>query len=89
MATRAAMAYRDAEIQKRLDAAVTTLADRFAVDLPPPFPPVRNAEFRALDERDWLTITLERLVDATQSERSAAKTKPAKSDQPVAEQRAR
>ncbi len=68
MATRAAKAGRDADIQRRLDAAVTSLADRFRIDVPPPAPPVRDQEFRALDERERLTVMLERIAAATRKE---------------------
>lgn len=65
MATRAAKAARDAGVQRRLDSAVTTLAERFGVETPPPYPPVRDQEYRAIDEREWLAATLERIVAAT------------------------
>lgn len=68
MATRAAMVAREAEINRRQEAAVGTLVQRFAVELPPPFPPVRDPAYRALDEREWLAIALERIVEATAKE---------------------
>jgi hypothetical protein len=66
VATRAAMAAREAEVQKRLEAAVTTLALRFNVEPAPPFAPVRDAQYRAIDEREQLVLTLEALVDASE-----------------------
>lgn len=66
MATRAAMAYRDAEVQKRLDQAVSALAERFQIEPPPPFPPVRDQQYRAIDERDWMATTLERVAAAAE-----------------------
>lgn len=66
MATRAAIAYRDAEVTKRLMAAVETLAERAKVALPERPPYVRDAAFRAVDERDWLATTLETIVASTQ-----------------------
>lgn len=68
MATRAAKAGRDAEIQKRLAAAIAELAAIFEVEPPPAFPFVRDPEFRAIDEREVMTITLERILTATQQE---------------------
>lgn len=68
MATRAAKAGRDAAIQKRLDAAVFALSARFGTEPAPAFPPVRDPEYRAIDERERLAITLERVVAATEKE---------------------
>ena len=72
MATRAAMVSRDAEIQKRLEAAVHALAERFDVEPAPPFPPVRDQTYRAIDEREQLVMTLERIVAATEKETAHA-----------------
>lgn len=68
MATRAAKAGRDATIQKRLDTAVVALSARFGAEPAPAFPPVRDPEYRAIDERERLAITLERVVAATEKE---------------------
>lgn len=72
MATRAAISHRDAEVQKRLEAAVASLADRAGVALPdhPPF--VRDAAYRAVDGREWLTTTLERIVEASTPEKGTS-----------------
>lgn len=67
MATRAALAYRDAEVQKRLLAAVTALAERAKVALSEHPPHVRDAAFRAVDERDWLATALESIVASTKA----------------------
>lgn len=64
MATRAAKVFRDAEIQKRLDAATEALALRLGVALPPVSPYVRDPEFRAIDERERMAVILERVVAA-------------------------
>jgi hypothetical protein len=81
MATRAAKVGRQADIDKRTDAAISTLADRYGVEVAPAFPPVRDPEFRALDERERLLITLERIVEATEgtrdAERKRSERKPA------------
>jgi hypothetical protein len=68
MATRAAKAGRDAEIQKRQMAVVAALAEAFGVEPAPAFPFVRDPEFRAIDEREVMTITLERILAAAQEE---------------------
>lgn len=64
MATRAAKVARDADIQKRLDAAITALSERIGIDIPPAFPYVRDPEFRAIDERDRMATILERVLEA-------------------------
>lgn len=68
MATRAAMAARDSDVQKRLVRAVDTLAGAFGVEPAPPFPPVRDPAYRVIDEREQLTMTLERIVAAMNSQ---------------------
>lgn len=65
MATRAAIAYRDAEVQKRLGSAVEALAANAGVPLPDRPAYVRDPAYRAVDERDWLATALERIVAAS------------------------
>lgn len=68
MATRAAKAARQADIDTRADAAIGALSQRFGVTEAPAFAPVRDPEYRALDERERLVMTLERIVEATKEE---------------------
>lgn len=68
MATRAAKAGRDAEIQQRIARAVETLSAVFEVEPAPAFPFVRDPEYRAIDEREQMAMTLERIVEATEKE---------------------
>lgn len=64
MATRAAIAYRDAEVQKRLGSAVEALAANAGAPMPDRPAYVRDPAYRAVDERDWLATALERVVAA-------------------------
>lgn len=68
MATRAAKAARQAEIDKRTDAAVSALCERFGVEVAPAFTPVRDPEWRDIDERERLVITIERIVEAVEED---------------------
>jgi hypothetical protein len=70
MATRAAIAYRDAEVQKRLLAVIGVLAERAKVDLPPQPQPDRDPAFRAVDERDWLATALETVAAGTSAKQA-------------------
>lgn len=64
MATLAANVAREAELNKRLLKAAERVAILTGVELPPPFPWVRDEHYRRNDATEWSCIILERAADA-------------------------
>lgn len=65
MATHEAIVRRRALIAERTRKATLELAERFGIELAPPFPNTRDADHRANNEAERSAINLERLAEAT------------------------
>lgn len=69
MAAFAANAAREADLNRRLLKAAERLAIIASVELPPPFPYVRDEQYRRNDATEWSCILVERVADALEAQK--------------------